>query len=152
MKTLFNTEPTMPELRALTWKEPFASLMMWCKVGTRTWSTDYRGLVLICAGKTPYNKRELFALCGERQMKRVEYYKTLETFKNNEGKAIGIAELWNCRPMKPSDENACFVQYKPGLYCHFYKNIRAIEHMPYKGQQGWKKLAPEFWEKITLKS
>jgi hypothetical protein len=51
-----NTEFLNQEIRALTWKEPYASLMLHGKIETRTWYTKYRGLVLICAGLKHYNE------------------------------------------------------------------------------------------------
>lgn len=41
-------------LRALSWKEPYATLMLHGKVETRTWPTDYRGLVLNCVALKDY--------------------------------------------------------------------------------------------------
>lgn len=39
------------------------------------------------------------------------------------------------------------------LYCHFYENVQPIEPIPFKGQQGWKKLDQDFISKIkTLNS
>ena len=125
---------------ALSWKEPFATLMLHGKIETRTWSTNYRGLVLICASKTPYNNKQLINIVGR------DY--SIISLGNTLGKAIAIGELVDCRKMKPEDEDLCFVKYRPDLFCHVYKNVRAIKPIPFKGKQRWSKLDDEFINKI----
>ena len=46
-------------IKALSWKQPYASLMLKGKIETRSWPTNYRGLVLICASKAPYSIKEI---------------------------------------------------------------------------------------------
>lgn len=157
------------ELRSLSWKEPFASLMLHGKVETRTWSTKYRGLVLICASKVSYTFTQAIEICGDEQMSRM--LMVLEEEKDFDptfifGHAIAVGELVDCRPMEKTDEDKCFVQYSApwlvarkgkGLYpdaipkqlwCHVYENVRAIKPIPWKGTQGWKILDPKFQEQI----
>ena len=136
MKDLFGEK----ELRALSWKEPFASLMLHGKIETRTWSTNYRGRVLICASKAPYNMKNRLAIMGFSNHMKVKNM-GLKLFS---GQAIAVGDLVDCRPMTRDDEAATFVKYKDGLYCHVYENVRAIEPIPIKGQQGWKKLPSDF--------
>ena len=155
MKDLFNNE----EIRALSWKQPFASLMYYGeKIETRTWSTKYRGLVLICVSKKPYTPQELFRITGPLQMIRINDLFVKQTGmdfhkigKATAGTAMYIGELVDCRKMKREDEDKCFVQFNPGLYCHVYKNVRRIEPFPWKGSQGWKKLSAEDKAKINIK-
>ena len=138
------------QIRALSWKEPFASLMLLAgKVETRTWATSYRGDVLICASKTPYSKNQQLSLMGEglyhlvneKHITRQDYHK---------GYAIGVATLVDCHPMQPEDEAQCFVKYDPKLMCHIYENVRPIKPIPFKGQQGWKILDDTIWEQIEF--
>ena len=126
------------KILALTWKQPFASLMLNGKIETRSWNTNYRGLVLICAGKTVYNEQQLLDISGEVQTQRIFNYLNFRNMKELKGKAIAIGFLIDCRPMQPEDENNCFVKYRPGLYCHIYKNVKAIKPLDWKGKQGWK--------------
>lgn len=42
------------DIRALSTKQPYASLMLHGKVETRTWDSKYLGWVLICASKQAY--------------------------------------------------------------------------------------------------
>lgn len=62
------------ELRALSWKEPFASLMLLGKIETRVWDTKYRGLVLICASKQIYTADEIRHISGDEQLLSVTIY------------------------------------------------------------------------------
>lgn len=159
MKDLFNNE----EIRALSWKEPFASLMLHGKIETRTWDTKYRGLVLICASKKRYTLWEVDSICGgdrtEEGMRKAERIAgkivgILGQFWNNgtliSGNAIGIGRLIDSRPMKLEDEEKCFVAFNPDLYCHVYEYVRPIKPFPWKGSQGWKRLTEEEKSLIEL--
>jgi hypothetical protein len=166
---LFNT----PTMRALSWKEPFASLMLEGKIETRVWPTNYRGPVLICASKAPYNYNQLKGICGYgEQLTRVCTF--LDRNISNEiplhhGHAIAVGNLVNCRLMKKEDEKLCFVEYrepwievrknkKTGkerevlmkLYCHIYEDVKPIIPIPWEGVQGWKSLDEEFIKSIKL--
>lgn len=168
---LFNT----PTMRALSWKEPFASLMLHGKIETRVWPTDYRGPVMICASKTPYNYNQLKNICGYgEQLTRVcsfmeMYERPFDKATQKYGYAIAVGNLVNCRLMKPEDEKACFVEYrepwievrtnkKTGkkrevlmkLYCHIYEEVKPIIPIPWKGVQGWKTLDEFFIKSIQL--
>jgi len=126
------------EIKALSWKEPFATLMGHDKIETRSWSTNYRGLVLICSTLKEYDLDTLFSIAGREQFTRI--MNTLpgeddQGFLENRGHAIMVGNLVDCRPMRPKDEDACFVQYKPGLWCHVYEDVKRIEPIPFKGRQ-----------------
>ena len=130
------------EVRALSWKQPYASLMLHGKIETRKWPTKYRGLVLICASKTGY-KFEVInnQISGSKQCDRIWLTLECERFKDlPSGQAIALGELVDCRKMRPEDEDACFVKYNPDLWCHIYRNVRAIQPFDYKGSQGWRKI------------
>jgi len=143
---------TETKLRALTWREPFATLMLCGKIETRSWQTKVRGRVLICAAQKGYTANETMNICGGHQMDR-GYDQVFNNMKyvqygGNFGHAIGIGELVDCRPMEKSDEDACFVMYREGLWCHIYKNVRAIKPIPWKGKQGWMKVPAEIESQI----
>lgn len=135
--SLFSFTLDKTPMRALTWKEPFASLMLHGKIETRTWPTKYRGEVLICAGKQPYNSDQIFNICGAEQLKRLPYLGEPYGKRTTFGHAIAVGTLVDCRPMRPEDADACFVEYWKELYCHIYENVRPIKPMPWKGSQGW---------------
>ena len=141
------------ELRALNWKQPFATLMAHHKIETRVWKTDYRGFVLICASKMEYTENQLIRISGLEQFNRITDVLKMEGRQNMldlRGYAIAVGELIDCRPMEITDENPCFVQFNPQLYCHVYENVRRIKPIPWKGSLGWKKLHPEFMNQIEF--
>ncbi len=138
------------EMKALSWKQPFATLMLHGKIETRTWNTSYRGLVLICASKIPYSVDQNVVISGYHQMTRITNLFLEHDLAKSDflGYAIAVGELVDCRPMVPEDEDDCFVRWDMGLYCHIYKNVRAIDPIPFKGRQGWTKLTPDFVKKL----
>lgn len=147
-------------MRALSWKEPYASLMLHNKIETRTWPTKYRGLVLICASKVPYTTNQVIAVSGLHQVNR-NFPFSISDYTPFSGKAIAVGELVNCRKMDPEDEDKCFVEYRQtmnstgiyesALWCHVYKDVRPLAFcIPWKGCQGWKKLSEEEIDKIIL--
>lgn len=151
--------------RMLSWKEPYASLMIKGKIETRTWDTKYRGWVLMCASQKSYDFEQTMAIAGDVQMSRIS---RIDLVPNN-GHAFAIGRLIDSRHMMPSDENACFVKYKEPwtedregkngkartvskrLWCHVYANVHAIEPFDIKGAQGWSVLTDEIIEKIQIR-
>lgn len=135
------------EVMALSWKQPFAELMLHGKIETRTWFTNYRGLVLICASKQPYHQEVYGSISGPEQYKRI-----WNTLGNPDecitGNAIAVGRLINCYPMRKEDEDKCFVEYYPGRYCHVYDDVKAIKPFPWKGSQGWRKVSQEIIDQI----
>lgn len=158
------------EMKALSWKEPFATLMLHGKIETRTWPTDYRGLVLICASKAKYTVSKLEEIVDNSPLLLYSICKVLsENHYDSCGNAIAVGNLVDCRTMQPEDESACFVKYKEPwteekklkdgrikvvhkrLWCHVYENVRDIEPIPFIGQLGWKNLESEFINSIKYK-
>ena len=142
------------KLLALSWKQPFAELMLYGKIETRVWKTNYRGWVLICASKKGFNFNQVFDIAGGKQCQRI----TTILGRNNDhwynlyrsGIAIAIGRLIDCRPMTKTDEDKCFVQYYADLFCHIYDNVQAINPFIWKGSQGWKEVLPEIKNKIKI--
>jgi hypothetical protein len=77
-------------------------------IETRTWSTDYRGPLLIVSSRIP----------------RIELA----------GYAIAIGKLIDCRPMTKNDEEEACCEWYSGAYAWVFRNIRRIEPFPVKGQ------------------
>ena len=147
MKDLFTPDQ---KLLALSWKQPYAELMLHGKVETRTWSTKYRGWVLICASKVSYTNDQIFNISGHTQGNRIPDILGFNRMVLRLGRAIAIGYLCDCRPMMPEDENDCFVQYYPDLFCHAYENVQAIKPFPWKGTQGWNEVSEEIKESILI--
>lgn len=132
-------------MKALFWKQPYANLMLHGKIETRTWNTNYRGLVLICASKIPYTTSIVNIISD------MNIYEMLKNEKIELGSAIAVGNLVDCRLMKPEDEKQCFVKYSPNLYCHVYEDVKAIEPFKLKGQVGWMNIDDEILNKIKYK-
>lgn len=156
MKTLFE-EPVQTEIiRALWWKQPFASLMLHGKIETRTHSTNVRGKVLICACKEPYTYEQLKSLSCDHQIKEI-----LNVFNAHSyaalcnmlplGKAIGIGNLANCRRHAIGDMPKSFVNHDLRLWLWIFEDSLSIEPFEIKGKQGWAILDEETKSKIKIK-
>ena len=146
----FNKVYPNQELRALSWKQPYATMMLHGKVETRTWPTDYRGWVLICASKKPYTLEEVVKISGagytNNMLPKLIGKKFHEQFN---GHAIAVGYLQHCERML-SIFNDTYVKYKPGLFLHHYASVQAIHPIPWTGTQGWKTVSDEFKDQIIL--
>ena len=120
-------------MKAISIKQPWAAAIMLGEktIETRTWATEYRGPLLIVASKMPDKAMlEYTASLYADLEARKRYLNNLQY-----GKAIAIADLAECRPMKSSDMDAAMCD----LYAAFswvLKSIRPIEPFPVKGQLG----------------
>lgn len=151
----------MEKILALSWKQPFGTAMLYGKIETRVWNTNYRGLVLICTSKAAYSQHSVIGISGNRQFIRMceAMIRDTKTLDLN-GYAIAIGRLVDCRPMTKEDEDKCFVAYREPwvdgnekqrqLYCHVYEDVKAIEPFPWKGSQGWTELDEETKSKIKF--
>lgn len=134
-------------IRALSWNQPFASLMLRGKIETRKRSTKVRGLVLICSCKKEYEYGQVIDISGEQTGRITD---TLQCHWSSLplGKAIAVGELTDCRPMTEEDADKCFVAYREGLWCWVFENVRPIHPFDFKGKQGWGILDNETKQKI----
>lgn len=139
MKITDKTFTIDQRLLALSWKEPYGSLMLHGKIETRSWKTNYRGWVLICCSKIPYNSASVLNISGMKQMNRMGSKLGYVIFGKPQN-AIALGRLVHCRPMTKTDEDSCFVQYHEGLWCHIYQDVQPIQPFLWKGTQGWKEL------------
>lgn len=146
---LFGNEYFIPVM-ALTWKQPFASLMLHGKLETREWATRHRGKVLICSGLERYLDVTIEEMSGIETRKRIDSILLSEPTANARGKIIAVGDLVNCRPMVETDEEMAFVKYKPGLWVHEYKNVKRIVPIKFSGSQKWSEVSDqEFLSKIV---
>ena len=133
---------------ALSWKEPYATLMFHGKIETRTWPTNYRGPVLICTSIKDYRIDQIMNISGEKQFERIIDLIDDKKPEIKNGFAIATGSLMQCRPMQKSDEDKCFVWYSPDLFCHIYKDVRPIKPFPFKGGRKWSSITNEQFIKI----
>jgi hypothetical protein len=145
-KVDLNFLPNQMEVRALSFKEPYASLMLHGKIETRGRNTNYRGWVLICASKVTYSDLEIRAISGHKMygeiFTRLGYHLD-NSIHDYVGKAIAIGKLTDCRHMLESDAEKCFVLFNRGTYCYVFEQVQRIEPFDWKGTQGWKILSDE---------
>ncbi len=118
-------------MKALSIKQPWA----WAiaerhkTIETRTWACRHRGELLICASLKPdkvmLDKMGMVFVGGKFQMisSQMEY-----------GKAIAIAKLVDCRPMKFGDEELAMCSTYPGAIAWILEDIRKIDPFPVRGQ------------------
>lgn len=104
-------------MKALSVRQPWASMIAGGRktIETRTWSTDYRGDLLIVSSKRPK--------WGGLPL----------------GQGLCVVELVDCRPMTIEDEPAAqckMYEYGIGAYSWCLENIRPVEHFPVRGQLG----------------
>lgn len=101
-------------MKAISLIQPWASMIASGKktIETRKWSTKYRGDILIVASKSP----------------KIPGLPT--------GKALCIARIIDCKPMKIEDEAAACCEIYPGAFAWSLDNIRPIEPFDLKGQLG----------------
>ena len=128
-------------MKALSIKQPWADLIgSGAKtIETRTWSTAYRGPLLIHAGKKPADFLRLtekthylkgtYCEAIHSEDRRFSGFYTL-------GKALFIAELWHVEPMTPAHEPAAHCSVYPGAFAWHLRNIRHIRPVQLTGQLG----------------
>lgn len=125
-------------LRALSWNQPFAELMLHGKQETRERESNVRGWVLICAAQKPYTGLKVQNICGDRQAIRVSAMELKHMAQFDVlGHAIGIGYIYNSRPMTKHDEDLTFVKYVPGKWVWEFKQVHRIKPIPFTGKQGW---------------
>lgn len=100
-------------MKGLSIKEPFASLIADGRktIETRTWSTHYRGPLLICASSKPKILGAGLALC--------------------------IVTLYDVRKMRPEDATAAMCDYCPDRYSWVLINRMCLSpRIPVTGARG----------------
>jgi hypothetical protein len=145
-------------LRALSWKEPYASMMLHGKIETRIWNTKIRGLVLICASRKRYTPEQITNISGfvrssnmAWKLQRTGSFCFIFDSTFHLGHAIAIGRLVDSRPMTTEDEKKTFVTYSEKLWCHIYEDVTAIEPFPWKGKQGWSIVPKEIINQIKFR-
>lgn len=97
-------------MKAISLKQPYANLIASGKktIETRSWSTKYRGDLLICSSKNP----------------------KIEPF----GQALCIVELYDVKPMTKADEEKACYKLFPKAQAWYLRNLRIIKPFSVKGQ------------------
>ena len=137
-------------MKALTIWQPWASLIAagLKRYETRSWATDYRGLLAIHAAKRPLNPDEIRSICyGLNSFDLEEVAKVEHEIDNccQFGAILAIAELKDCLPtasfIPGPNKNSLGIErilgnYQPGRFAWKLQNIQPLIPIPTKGQQG----------------
>jgi hypothetical protein len=99
-------------MKGLSVKQPWANLIASGRktIETRTWSTGYRGRLLIVSSKKPDIAPA--------------------------GAAVCMVALVGCRHMRCSDEPAACCGIYPGAWAWLLEDVEAVEPVPIRGQLG----------------
>lgn len=128
-------------MKAISLWEPWATLMaLGLKhVETRSWSTNYRGPLLICAAKRKMDADGIFVLDRVH-----EYHRTCRipevNFFPHYGQAVCIVDLTRCDEIVPFEPNALehfLGDYTPGRFAWTTDNLRKITPFAVRGSQGF---------------
>lgn len=132
-----------PKIRALTVRQPFASLIVYGNktLEIRSRRTNHRGQLLICAGVNEYDGNLIDPDVPGRVVSCSRYLQESRAMSPNiemfpVGVAIGIVELVDCRPMTPDDARRACVEYRPGLFAWELENPLLIEPFSVTGNVG----------------
>jgi hypothetical protein len=115
------------KIKAIVVKNPDAALIRAGRktVETRTWSTNYRGALLIVAAKT--DNLERMARYG-RSAPEEDFFR---------GRAVAIVYLANCTAMNEVHESAAYVSSRPGLYAWTLTDTMKIRPFVVRGRLGF---------------
>ncbi|MCT7958856.1 ASCH domain-containing protein [Laspinema palackyanum] len=125
----------LQEIRAITLWQPWAGLIAhkFKQIETRSWYTNYRGLLLIHAAKRPVYPSELEPF--------LQYVSNLD-FIQDLGKIVAIAKLTDCVLMteefieQQSELERLCGNWQPGRFAWQLENIQKIDPIPCQGKQG----------------
>lgn len=129
-------------MKSLSIKQPWADQIArgLKTIETRTWSTRYRGDLLIHAGKKPYPFMTL-----KPETKKIGFKTWLEAVHPADrhlngmyifGACYFIAELYHIEPMTEAAEAAALCSVYPGAHAWHLRNIRPIPPFYVTGQLG----------------
>lgn len=144
-------------MKAISLWEPWATLIRTGAktIETRSWSTHYRGELLICAAKGGLPRVEVIDFLSLREFQNGLAPLFGKDFPDedgrpfvtrahlNFGKAVAIVELVDCRPTLDLSENKIgdnrpFGDFTPGRFAWFLKMVRNdFPPFPVTGSQGF---------------
>lgn len=134
-------------MKTLTVRQPYAQMIVWGvkHYETRSWSTKYRGGLMIHAGKA-WQKAER-ELCQHPDIQAV--LDAHETAANDlvRGAIIGFCNVVDVIPVEDLGEIDRLERqlgfYQPGNYAWLLDGAKTIDPVPAKGSQGFWEWLPE---------
>ena len=154
LEDVFGNRPVM----AISLWQPWASLIMARakRFETRSWSTEYRGPLVICAAKGGLGKAELYATLLDELFQRallpilgLSHDLSIKEFADAamdllpRGKALGCVNLVDCIGTELLGDHADlpFGDFSHGRFAWKLDNVRPFdEPVPVKGKQGFFKI------------
>ena len=139
----------MDDMKALSIIQPWASAIAEClkRFETRSWSTSYRGPILICASKQWRDQEALTHYDLWRKARDIygSSDPRVRRFGSRPpvGSAVALADLVACRPTTepfrwPDDDarrlEMYFGDWSPGRFAWQFENVISIDPIPIKGQ------------------
>jgi len=120
---------TQVKIRALSFHEPFASLIAYGKktIETRYWKAK-PGWFLVCAAQRRLSKEKEREWCRKYADVKLEMHY---------GKAVAIANISECREMIEADEEKACVGSYCGAFSWILENVIRINPFPVTGRQKW---------------
>ena len=114
-------------MRALTLWQPHAGLIVLGHklIETRGWRTDHRGELAIHAGQR--FDEEYWRAAIEEEIVPFEYWAERPEDCDRRGAIICVAELVDCRPMKPDDERLACCSYRAAAFAWVLANVRRVD-------------------------
>lgn len=130
----------MRSMKAISLWEPWASAMATGhkRNETRSWGTDYRGDLLICAAKRVPSPDELLLLAD-----------VLGNLQITPGCAVCVVELYDMKSTNAIGSKIAGTDewylgdYSPGRFAWLTRNVRRIPPTPWRGKQGLWTLTPD---------
>lgn len=125
-------------MKALSVKQPWSSLIATGhkKIEVRTWTTKYRGPVLICSSlKSDRFVIERMKAAGRGRLSARDIL--MVSFDALPlGQALAVVNLTDCRPMTQEDESSAWVPFKDGLWAWVLEDVQPLKPFAVKGRLG----------------
>ena len=128
-------------MKAISIKQPWAKAIAqgYKKIEVRTWTTAFRGDLLICASARPDTFLKTFPTIVHPT--RGIWCEDMEEGPESEGegfyhfgKAIAVAELFDIEKMTSAHEIDALCEPFPGAFAWKLRNIRMIKPFPVSGK------------------
>lgn len=142
MQTCIGKRKVVRTMKALVVRQPYASLIAggWKTIETRTWKTDYRGPLAICAGKK--------LMIPSHPVWDIEFVRDWRDQNLMPmGCIVAVAMLVNIRSMRDTkvEERRACCPWIEGTYSWVLRDVIATELIPVRGRLGLFEI-PEFKE------
>lgn len=129
-------------MKALSIRQPFAALIAAGvkQFEIRTWATNYRGPLLICAAQQAHALFVCYSFISEKleldNHTAPRHYRVPGHYFKPDGVALAVVDLVDVRPFLQEDESRACCDHGPGLYAWDLRNPRPVDQEPIAGRLG----------------